>query len=79
MDAGEIFQMVMGVLLGGIAVFLVVAFFVWLIRDAESRGKSGCLVCLLVLLLHIPGLIIWLLIRPEKTQESPLGDQSREQ
>jgi uncharacterized membrane protein len=39
---------------------------VWAMYDAESRGKSGCLVALLILILHIPGLIIWLLIRPEK-------------
>jgi len=71
--------MVIKVLVGGIAIFLAVVFFVWLMRDAESRGKSGCLVCLMVLFLEIPGLIIWLLIRPEKMQESPLGDQSREQ
>lgn len=39
---------------------------VWAYNDAERRGKSGCLVALLVFLLTWPvGLIIWLLIRPE--------------
>jgi hypothetical protein len=58
-------------------IFLVglIAFFIWLKNDAESRGKSGCLVCLLVFFLQIPGLIIWLLIRPEKTPESRLRDR----
>jgi len=37
----------------------------WAYQDAEKRGKSGCLVALLVLLATWPvGLIIWLLIRP---------------
>lgn len=44
----------------------VLASVVWAYSDAERRGKSGCLVALLVLLLTWPvGLIIWLLIRPE--------------
>jgi hypothetical protein len=39
---------------------------IWAYGDAENRGKSGCLVALLVLLVTWPvGLIIWLLIRPE--------------
>lgn len=47
----------------------VFALFVWSLfwayRDAEQRGKSGCLVALLVFLLTWPvGLIIWILIRP---------------
>jgi hypothetical protein len=50
------------------AIYVIVSLLVliWAMRDAESRGKSGCLVVLLILVLHIPGLIIWLLIRPEK-------------
>ena len=40
---------------------------VWAYRDAEARGKSGCLVALLVLLLSWPaGLIAWLIFRPKK-------------
>jgi hypothetical protein len=39
---------------------------IWAYGDAENRGKSGCLVALLVFLVTWPvGLIIWLLIRPE--------------
>jgi hypothetical protein len=40
---------------------------IWAFADANSRGKSGCLVALLVLLLVWPvGLVIWLLIRPAR-------------
>lgn len=39
--------------------------------DAEARGKPGCLVVLLVLLLNFPGLLIWLLFRPEIRQRDP--------
>jgi len=40
---------------------------VWAYGDAERRGKSGCLVALLVLLLSWPvGLIAWLVFRPDE-------------
>ena len=40
---------------------------IWAFADAQYRGKSGCLVALLVLLLVWPvGLVIWLLIRPSR-------------
>ena len=54
-------------LLVGLAVFgLYIWSIIWAYGDAESRGKSGCLVALLVFLLTWPvGLIIWMLIRPE--------------
>ena len=39
---------------------------IWSYRDAEKRGKSGCLVAALVFLATWPvGLIIWLIIRPD--------------
>ena len=38
----------------------------WAADDARSRGKSGCLVALLVALLPWPlGLIAWRVFRPE--------------
>ncbi len=55
----------------GLFIFLFAAFIIfyppiWAYGDAEKRGKSGCLVALLVFLLAFPvGLIIWLIIRPE--------------
>lgn len=56
----------------GVSAFLSLIVFViyigsvvWAFSDARGRGKSGCLVALLVLLLVWPvGLIVWLLIRP---------------
>lgn len=39
---------------------------IWAASDAENRGKSGCLVFLLVFLLGPVGIILWLLIRPEE-------------
>jgi Na+/proline symporter len=48
-----------------LAVFLYSIF--WAYNDAEKRGKSGCLVALLVFLLSWPvGLIVWLVIRPQE-------------
>lgn len=39
---------------------------VWAYGDAERRGKSGCLVALLVMLVSWPlGLLIWVIFRPE--------------
>ena len=39
----------------------------WAYGDAESRGKSGCLVALVVMFLSWPlGLLIWLVFRPEE-------------
>lgn len=60
--------------LGGLSMLLVGLIFlglylysiVWSYNDAESRGKSGCLVALLVALLSWPiGLIVWVVLRPE--------------
>ena len=59
----------------GLAVFAVISLvvlglyiwsIVWSYADAEKRGKSGCLVALLVGLVSWPlGLVIWLVARPE--------------
>jgi hypothetical protein len=38
----------------------------WAYTDAQARGKSGCLVALLVAILSWPvGLLIWLVFRPD--------------
>jgi hypothetical protein len=40
---------------------------IWVYNDAEARGKSGCLVALLVFLLSWPlSLLVWIVFRPEK-------------
>lgn len=51
----------------GIIWFLIWLFCsIWAVTDASERGKSGCLVFILVFVLGPIGLIIWLLIRPEE-------------
>ena len=40
---------------------------VWAYNDAEGRGKSGCLVAILVAFLSWPiGLVAWLIFRPDR-------------
>lgn len=66
------FEVVFGLLaLGGL--ILYVWSIIWSYGDAEDRGKSGCLVALMVGLLTWPvGLIIWLIFRPEnRTRKGP--------
>jgi hypothetical protein len=36
----------------------------WSYIDAESRGKSGCAVALLIMLLSWVGILIWIIFRP---------------
>ena len=65
-DIGNIFVSLVGGILALAFLAVYVYSVVWAYSDAEQRGKSGCLVALLVFLLTWPvGLIIWLLIRPE--------------
>lgn len=45
---------------------LYIATIIWSYGDAAKRGKSGCLVALLVAFLAWPlGLVVWLVVRPE--------------
>ena len=57
-------------ILAGFALF---AFsLVWAYRDAESRGKSGLLVILMIALMGwLPGLLVWYLLRPQATTVEP--------
>ncbi|MEM0467045.1 MAG: zinc ribbon domain-containing protein [Candidatus Thermoplasmatota archaeon] len=47
-------------------VWILVA--IWVYKDAEKRGKSGVIWLLIVILTGIIGLIIWLVVRGEKSQ-----------
>ena len=59
---GILFSVCVGLPILAIYIYSII----WAYGDAEKRGKSGCLVALLVFLVTWPvGLIIWLLIRPE--------------
>lgn len=43
----------------------------WVYDDAEARGKSGCLVAILVFLIGWPiSLLAWVVFRPEPTIRS---------
>lgn len=46
---------------------------IWVYRDAESRGMNGVLWLIVVLIAGILGLIIYLIVRKEKTpsREAP--------
>ncbi len=44
---------------------------IWVYRDAESRGMSGALWLIIVIITGILGLIIYLVVRKEKKSEAP--------
>ena len=53
--------------LGILAVYI--GSIVWAYNDAESRGKAGCLVAILVAFLTWPlGLVAWLVFRPNEPE-----------
>lgn len=50
-----------------IAAILQILVLLFIVTDANRRGKSGCLALLLGLLLPLPiNLIVWLLVRPRE-------------
>lgn len=54
-------------LLAGLALVLWIASLIWIYRDAESRGKSGVLMVILIGIVAWPwGLLIWLAARPRE-------------
>ncbi|MCB8917975.1 MAG: hypothetical protein H6666_08620 [Ardenticatenaceae bacterium] len=60
-------MVITSICLGLVFVIVFLWSVIWAYNDAERRGKSGCLVALLVFLLSWPvGLIIWLVFRPEE-------------
>jgi hypothetical protein len=66
----------MGVAMVTCAIFALIWFVVWILvaiwvyKDAEKRGKSGVLWLIIVILLGLIGLIIWLVVRGEKSAPS---------
>jgi hypothetical protein len=52
--------------IAAIEVLVCLVAMVWVLEDAKSRGKSGFLVALMILVFQTPGLILWLAFRPEK-------------
>ena len=71
-DAGAF----MGVAIASCLIFALIWFVVWILvaiwvyKDAEKRGKSGVLWLIIVILLGLIGLIIWLVVRGEKSAPS---------
>ena len=56
-----------GSLIGLVVLIIYIASIIWAYSDGRARGKSGCLVALLVALLSWPiSLLVWLALRPEK-------------
>lgn len=59
-------------LLGLAGLVLYIWSIIWVYRDAESRGKSGLAVALLVALLSWPlSLLLWMIFRPQNKISSP--------
>jgi len=58
------------ILLGAYGVLLLLSLVVWTIRDIRSRSRDvlvQILVTLLVLVFNIPGLLLYLVLRPQET------------
>ena len=65
---GIVLFMIAAIVAIALSVLYVVSI-IWSYRDAEKRGKSGCLVAILVAFLSWPlGLVIWLVARPNDRQ-----------
>ncbi len=63
----EFFALTIALFFGIGFLALIIWSIVWAYGDAEARGKSGCLVALLVFFVSWPvGLIIWLIFRPDQ-------------
>ena len=61
----EVLLFIILVPLGLLILGLLAGSLIWVYRDAEKRGKSGCLVALLVFLLEWPiSLLVWVVFRP---------------
>ena len=68
-NSGDMIGGIAMILVGlvGLAIFVIyIASVIWAFGDAQARGKSGCLVAILVAFVSWPiGLIIWLVARPD--------------
>ncbi len=62
-SSGEgIFVLILFLLFFGLFIWSLI----WLYKDAENRGKSGCLVIFLVLICSWPvSILLWIVSRPD--------------
>ena len=66
----------MGMAIVSCIIFTLIWFVVWILvaiwvyKDANKRGKNGVLWLIIVILLGLIGLIIWLVVRGEKSAPS---------
>ena len=67
---GYFLEMVIGLAVLLLVLFLISRVISWAIYDAKRRGKSPILVCVAVLLFFPWGLVAWLIFRPEPTLRS---------
>ena len=74
----SVLQLEWGILFGGLCLALIAVWFIiwilvaiWVYRDAESRGMSGALWLIIVILIGLIGIIIYLVVRSDKTQMQP--------
>ncbi|KXA96868.1 hypothetical protein AKJ37_04245 [candidate division MSBL1 archaeon SCGC-AAA259I09] len=56
---------------GGLALLLIlpvvgILLCIWVYKDAKARGEEAVLWLIVVLITNVVGLIIWLVVRPEK-------------
>jgi uncharacterized membrane protein YoaK (UPF0700 family) len=72
---GEGFICLGGALIAIPILFLIIGILIaiWVYRDAESRGMSGVLWLIVVIILGIIGLIIYLVVRKPKLPPVPPG------
>ncbi|MFB0544771.1 MAG: zinc-ribbon domain-containing protein [Asgard group archaeon] len=54
------------VIMMGFWLFIGILLGVWVYHDAKDRGENGALWLIIVLFTMLIGLIIWLIVRPEK-------------
>lgn len=61
--------------LGTIIIFLLgwfvisIILCIWVYRDAKQRGEEAILWLIVVLIVNLIGVIIWLIVRPEKVED----------
>ena len=66
-DLAEFLAIIVTAIIGLGILALYVFTIVWAYSDAKRRGKSGCLVAILVAFLSWPiGLIAWFIFRPDR-------------